>query len=109
MKRDDVHQIARVAHDLQTEIDDILEPPTVPARRRSPRKRSGGPVIKIRLTAGCEDDAQRACELVEELLTALNCRMQRPRTGNNPKYADDPKWLAYGDFELPAKKQRKRR
>jgi len=84
------------------------DPPTVPARRRSPRKLGGGPLLKLRLTADSEEDAQRACELVEDLLAHLNCRMQRPRQGSNPKYADDPKWLAYGDFELPAtRRQRK--
>jgi hypothetical protein len=70
-------------------------------KRRSPRKLGGGAVIKLRITADSEDDALRACALVEELLAELNCRMQRPRQGGNPRYADDPKFLAYGDFELP--------
>jgi len=76
---------------------------TVPAKRRAPRKLNRGPIVKIRLTADDEETAERAAALVEEALAAQQCRMQRPRQGSNPKYADDPKWMSYGDFELVTK------
>jgi hypothetical protein len=57
-------------------------------------------LIKIRITADSEAEAITAVALVEQQLAKLNCRMLRPRVGSNPKYADDPKWLAYGDFEI---------
>jgi hypothetical protein len=84
----------------------VIESEPAP-KRCSPRKRSGRPVIKIRLTAESQDDAELACAVVEELLATLQCRMQAPRPGGNPRYADDPKVLAYGDFELPPVKRRR--
>lgn len=75
-------------------------------QRRSPRKLDGKRIVKLRITADSEEDAEAARELIEGLLSDAQCRMQTPRQGSNPKYADDPKWMSYGDFVLPERRQR---
>lgn len=76
--------------------------------RRAARKLEGKRIVKIRITADSEADAEAARTLIEEALAAAQCRMQTPRQGSNPKYADDPKWMSYGDFVLPERKRAKK-
>lgn len=101
---DDLHQFVEVARAIQFDIDQLTKP-----ARRSPRKLRGGPIVKLRITADSEAEAEQARQLIEQLLASLNCRMQRPRAGSNPKYADAQKWISYGDIELPASKRKRKR
>ncbi len=84
----------------------IVAVPTAKPERRSPRKLDGKRIIKIRITADNEADAEQARALIEQALAGAQCRLQSPRQGNNPKYADAPKWMSYGDFVLPATTKR---
>jgi len=84
----------------------IVPVATTKPQRRAPRKLDGKWLVKIRITAHSEADAEQARALIEELLSSVQCRMQTPHQGSNPKYADDPKWMSYGDFVLPAKTKR---
>lgn len=87
----------------------IVTVPTAERTRRSPRKLDGKRIVKIRITADSEADADAARALIEDALAGAQCRMQTPRQGSNPKYADDPKWMSYGDFVLPERRARKGR
>lgn len=61
--------------------------------------------IKIRLTGDSEQEVLDAIEICEQLLP--NCVITSPRQGRNPKYADDPKWLAYGEMQRAQPRQRR--
>lgn len=65
-------------------------------------------IIKLRITADNEEAATRAVTLIEAALSKYGCKIARPRQGSNPKYANDPKYLAYGDMVIagPPKKRR---
>lgn len=97
-------QFVRTGQAMQRDVDLILAPTKT---RRQPRQLDGKRVVKIRIVADCEEDADQARALVEQLLARLECRMQAPREGQNPKYADEQKWMSYGDFVLPGKGKRK--
>lgn len=64
-------------------------------------------VIKIRLCADDEPTCREGIELVEQALP--NARMQSPRQGSNPKYADQQKWFAYGELDTSKAKVTRRR
>lgn len=54
---------------------------------------------KIRITSDSEEEA----ELLREAFRAVFGRkltLSKARKGNNPKYASDPKFLAYGELEF---------
>lgn len=53
--------------------------------------------IKIRLCADDEPSCRQAIDLVETALP--NARMQSPRQGSNPKYAEQQKWFSYGEID----------
>lgn len=75
----------------------MVKPPvTRPRRRRTPR--SASPVVRVRIAAVSEAECLAACARIVAALPG--CRMQRPRPGNNPKYADNPRWFSYGAWEL---------
>jgi hypothetical protein len=102
---------AIIIRGVERELERATRPAPAPAtksRRRAPRKRSGGPIIEVRLKADNEEQAQQACAIVEKLLATLNCRMQRPRQGTNPKYEGNQRWMVYGDFDLPTATEKKR-
>jgi hypothetical protein len=63
--------------------------------------------VKIRITSDNADDAERIRVHLERKL-GPGLKLGKSRQGNNPKYAADPKWLAYGTLEL-ARKPRKPR
>lgn len=70
------------------------KPTTRPLRsRRGPRR-----VVKLRIQADSEADCLAACARVAAALPG--CTLRRPRPGNNPRYAGQPRWISYGQLEL---------
>ncbi|MFV9507898.1 MAG: hypothetical protein AB4911_25400 [Oscillochloridaceae bacterium umkhey_bin13] len=55
--------------------------------------------VKIRITADSAEDAELIRAHLERTL-APGLKLAKARQGSNPKYADDPKWLAYGTLTL---------
>ncbi|KPV48697.1 hypothetical protein SE17_36675, partial [Kouleothrix aurantiaca] len=98
----DLHRAAELARAIQFDIDEITKP--VPADTEIRPRR-----IRLRITAATEAEAEQARRLIEQLLATLNCQMQPARAGANPRYATAPRWMSYGDFELPAGRLRRRR
>lgn len=88
---------------IQRDVDLILAPTTT---RRPPRQLDGKRVVKIRITADCEADAEEARAIIEHVLATHQARMQTPREGSNPKYIDAQKWMSYGDFTLSGKRRK---
>lgn len=64
-------------------------------------------IIKIRLCTEDEPACRAGIDLVERAL--LNARMQSPRQGSNPKYAEQQKWFAYGEIDTSRSKVTRRR
>lgn len=56
-------------------------------------------VVKVRLQADSEPEAQKALEVVEKALKGA-CRLYKPREGTNPKYEGNQKWAVYGELDL---------
>jgi len=54
--------------------------------------------IKIRITADTEQDAELLIAALTALLPGYSSR--KARAGNNPKYADNQKFLAYGELTI---------
>ena len=54
-------------------------------------------IIKVRLTADSEQEAQTAREHLQQLVPGL--KFQSPRQGSNPKYEGQQKWFCYGEWE----------
>lgn len=57
------------------------------------------PIYKIRITSDTEEQG----ELLRQAFKAVfgdALTLSKARKGNNPKYAADPKFLAYGELEL---------
>jgi hypothetical protein len=67
-------------------------------------------IIKLRLCADNEADAQKARDIVEAALAKYGCRLATPRAGRNPKYADAQKVFSYGELVInaPAPKRKRR-
>lgn len=55
--------------------------------------------IKIRTTSDSQHASDAARAYLERLLPGL--KLAKGRKGNNPRYDDDPKVLAYGELEIP--------
>lgn len=55
--------------------------------------------VKIRITADNSEDAEAVREYLQRMLKP-GLKLAKARQGNNPKYAEAPKWLAYGIFTL---------
>lgn len=53
-------------------------------------------LCKIRITADSQDASDAARTFLEGCISTL--KLQKGRVGRNPKYAADPKVLAYGEF-----------
>lgn len=57
------------------------------------------PFFKIRITSNNEEEGMLLRQALRYAFgDALT--LAKPRKGNNPKYADDPKFLAYGELDL---------
>lgn len=54
--------------------------------------------FKVRITADNQEESDRVRAWLERRLPEL--KLSRGRVGGNPKYADDPKVLAYGELEV---------
>lgn len=59
-------------------------------------------MLKIRLLSEDPDEVEAAIELFEALFPDM--RFSSPRIGGNPKYANDPKYLAYGEPRIRDRK-----
>lgn len=57
--------------------------------------------VKVRIVADSQEDCDAARAYLEALL-GDRFSMRRGREGSNPKYAQDPKVLAYGELRLTA-------
>jgi hypothetical protein len=57
--------------------------------------------VKIRITSDNAEDAENIRIHLERKLPGL--KLGKARQGNNPKYAADPKFLAYGTLTLTRK------
>lgn len=57
--------------------------------------------VKIRITSTSMKDSERAKEYLLTQLPGLS--LATARKGGNPKYADSPNVLAYGDLDVPEK------
>lgn len=55
--------------------------------------------VKIRITADNEDDATQAREYLKSLLGS-GLSLAKPRQGTNPKYADNQKYMCYGEVDF---------
>lgn len=55
--------------------------------------------VKIRITSDSAEDAEHARDYLLKRLPGLS--LATARKGNNPKYADNPQVLAYGDLDVP--------
>ena len=66
-------------------------------------------IIKLRITADDESAATTAIAILEAALARYGCKLARPRMGSNPKYADQPKYLAYGDMVIAGEPPKRRR
>jgi hypothetical protein len=55
--------------------------------------------VKIRITADNEADATQAREYLKALM-GDGLTLAKPRQGTNPKYADNQKYMCYGEYDF---------